>query len=243
MIPFLKKTSIFSYFKFPVFLLFIFLLSSCIPSGPALPQKKILFIGNSFTDFNNGLDYQLLKFAPNADTARISPGGYTLQNHWEDTNTLETIRSGEWDVVVLQEQSQTPVINYKAFAEYAQKLNSEIKAAGAETILFMTWERPDSVQYGVTTQALSKNYTYLGNQLGIKVAPAGLAFAKALRERPGLILYSADGHPTLAGTYLATAVFYGVIYDQSPVGINYKASLSDEDALFLQTIAAQTLGK
>ena len=243
MIPFLKKSSIFSYFKFPVFLLFIFLLSSCIPSGPALPQKKILFIGNSFTDFNNGLDYQLLKFAPNADTARISPGGYTLQNHWEDTSTLETIRSGEWDVVVLQEQSQTPVINYKAFAEYAQKLNSEIKAAGAETILFMTWERPDSVQYGVTTQALSNNYTYLGNQLGIKVAPVGLAFARALRERPDLILYSADGHPTLAGTYLATAVFYGVIYDQSPVGINYKAGLSDEDALFLQTIAAQTLGK
>lgn len=246
MITYLKnRFSNFSYVKYPIFLVFqILLLSSCTSlGGPTLPQKKILFIGNSFTDFNNGLDYQLLKFASNADTARISPGGYTLQNHWEDANTLEAIRSGEWDVVVLQEQSQTPVINYKAFAEYAQKLNTEIKATGAETILFMTWERPDSVQYGVTTQALSKNYTYLGKQLGIKVAPVGLAFAKALRERPDLVLYSADGHPTLAGTYLATAVFYGVIYDQSPVGINYKAGMSDEDALFLQTIAAQTLGK
>ncbi len=233
------------YSKKPiVFLILALILASCSSIGnPTLPSNKILFIGNSYTDFNKGLDYQLLKFAPNSDAARISPGGYTLQNHWEDANTLEAIRSGEWDVVVLQEQSQTPVTNYKSFAEYAQKLNAEIKAAGAETILFMTWERPDSIQYGVTTQALSNNYIYLGQQLGIKVAPAGLAFANALRERPSLALYSADGHPTLQGTYLATAVFYGVIFDQSPVGINFTAGLGDDEVLFLQTIAAHTLGK
>ncbi len=229
----------------PAFILLLaLLLSSCASSGSSKPpSKKILFIGNSYTDFNKGLDYQLLKFAPNSDAARISPGGYTLQNHWEDANTLEAIRSGKWDVVVLQEQSQTPITNYKSFAEYTQKLNAEIKAAGAETILFMTWERPDSVQYGVTTQALSNNYTYLGQQLDIKVAPVGLAFANALRERPNLILYSEDGHPTPQGTYLATAVFYGVIFDQSPIEINYTAGLSDDEALFLQTIAAQILGK
>jgi hypothetical protein len=227
-----------------LFLILALILASCSSiSGPNLPSKKILFIGNSYTDFNKGLDYHLLKFAPNSDAARISPGGYTLQNHWEDANTLETIRSGEWDVVVLQEQSQIPVSDYKAFAEYAQKLNTEIKAAGAETILFMTWERPDSVQYGVTTQALNNNYIYLGQQLGIKVAPVGLAFANALRERPSLQLYSEDGHPTPQGTYLAAAVFYGVIFDQSPVGNNYTAKLGNDDALFLQTIAAQTLGK
>ncbi len=246
MMTYLKnKISAMGYLKFPVLiLLLMLLLNSCASiSGPDIPSKKILFIGNSYTDFNKGLDYQLLKFAPNSDAMRISPGGYTLQNHWEDANTLEAIRSGEWDVVVLQEQSQTPVTGYKVFAEYAQKLDAEIKAAGAETILLMTWQRPDSVQYGVTTQALSNNYTFLGQQLGVKVAPVGLAFANALRERPDLLLYSEDGHPTLHGTYLATAVFYGVIYDRSPVGIRYTSDLTDEDALFLQTIAAQTLGK
>ncbi len=246
MMTYLKnKIPIFEYLKFlSLILLLILLPSSCASIGrPDIPSKKILFIGNSYTDFNKGLDYQLLKFAPNSNAERISPGGYTLQNHWEDANTLEAIRSREWDIVVLQEQSQTSVTGYKIFAEYAQRLDAEIKAAGAETILFMTWERPDSVQYGVTTKQLSNNYTYLGQQLGVKVAPVGLAFANALRERPDLLLYSADGHPTPHGTYLATAIFYGVIYDQSPIGINYNASLSDEDALFLQSIAAQTLGK
>ena len=246
MMAYLKSESpTFRLSKFSAVLcLLVILTNSCaVFEGSEIPPKKILFIGNSYTDFNKGLDYQLLKFAPNSDTARISPGGYTLQNHWEDANTLQTIRSGEWDVVVLQEQSQTPVTNYNAFAEYAQKLDAEIKSAGAETILFMTWERPDSVQYGVTTKQLSNNYTYLGQQLGIKIAPVGLAFAKSLQERPDLLLYSEDGHPTPLGTYLATAIFYGVIYDLSPVGIRYTSSISDEDALFLQTIAAQTLGK
>ena len=238
-----KRYSLFGYFS-AFALLLLFLSSSCSSiSRFNQPPKKVLFIGNSYTDFNEGLDYQLLKFAPNSDAERISPGGYTLQNHWEDTNTLQTIRTGEWDVVILQEQSQTPVTNYKAFAEYTQKLNEEIKAAGAETILFMTWERPDSIQYGVTTSQLANNYTFLSQQLGIKVAPVGLAFANALRERPAMVLYSEDGHPTLQGTYLAAAVFYGIIYDQSPVGINYNAGMSDEEVLFLQNIAANTLGK
>jgi len=238
-----KRYSIFGYFS-AFALLLLFLSSSCSSiSRFNQPPKKVLFIGNSYTDFNEGLDYQLLKFAPNSKAARISPGGYTLQNHWEDANTLQTIRTGEWDVVILQEQSQTPVTNYKAFAEYTQKLNEEIKATGAETILFMTWERPDSIQYGVTTSQLANNYTFLSQQLGIKVAPVGLAFANALRERPALVLYSEDGHPTLQGTYLAAAVFYGIIYDQSPVGINYNAGMSDEEVLFLQNIAANTLGK
>ncbi len=239
------KVSKSRYSKFPAILfLFVLLINSCtVIGGPDIPSKKILFIGNSYTDYNQGLDYQLLKFAPNSEATRISPGGYTLQNHFQDVNTLRTIRSGEWGVVVLQEQSQTSVTNYKAFAEYAQELIVEIKRSGAEPILFMTWERPDSVQYGVTTKALANNYTYLGQQLGVKVAPVGLAFEKALQERPDLVLYSADGHPTLQGTYLATAVFYGVIFDQSPIGIRYDAGMSNDDALFLQTIAAQTLGK
>ena len=33
--------------------------------------------------------------------------------------------------------------------------NEEIKKAGAETVMFMTWERPDNVQYGVTAQAVN----------------------------------------------------------------------------------------
>lgn len=231
----------FRFWKYLIFILLLAYLTSSCESN--LPSKRILFIGNSFTDYNGGLDKQLLGLAPNSEISRISPGGYTLQNHWEDANTLDAIRSGKWDVVVLQEQSQNPVANYYNFFAYAQKLDAETKKAGAETVMFMTWERPDSVQYGVTAQALYNAYTALGQQLGVKVAPVGLAFSMALQERPDLKLYIQDGHPTRQGTYLAACVFYGFIFQQSPVGNSYRGDVSKEDKVFLQNIAAKALGQ
>jgi hypothetical protein len=207
-----------------------------------VPAKRILFIGNSYTDINGGVDKHIMGLAPNTHAARIAPGGVNLEGHWCNANTLNAIHTGRWDFVVLQEQSQAPIFNTKNFFEYAGRLNSEIKKAGAETVLFMTWERPDSVQYGVTTVNLSKTFTSFGQQLGVKVAPVGSAFSRSLQERPGLKLYSFDGHPTLQGTYLVACVFYGIIFKRSPVGNPYFAGLSDADEIYLQRIAAQTLG-
>jgi hypothetical protein len=188
------------------------------------------------------MDTLIRGLAPNTTASRIAPGGFTLESHWNNTDTLKAIRTGKWNVVVLQEQSQTPVSNSKGFFEYARKLDAETRNAGGETILFMTWTRPDSVQYGVTTANLSKMYTTLGEQLGVRVAPVGLAFSRALQERPKLDLYIIDGHPTMRGTYLAACVFYGVLFKQSPVGNSYSAGLGDEEKIFLQRIAAETLG-
>ncbi|KXK15533.1 MAG: hypothetical protein UZ14_CFX002000554 [Chloroflexi bacterium OLB14] len=218
--------------------------NSCSLSGNSnLPAKRVLFIGNSFTAYNGGLDKLLTGLAPNTFASGITSGGYTLQQHWESADTLAQIQSGDWDIVILQEQSQNSIINYYNFFEYAKKLNAEIEKSGAETIIFMTWERPDSIQYNVTTQALYKAYTALGQQLNVKVAPVGLAFANALKERPDLKLYVEDGHPTLAGSYLASCVFYEIIYGESPVGNSFDAELSSEDIFFLQNIAAKTLGQ
>jgi len=213
------------------------------PDKPsAVPVRRILFIGNSYTGFNDGIDKHLTGLAPHIVAGRIAPGSATLEAHWRNSDTLHLIRTGKWDVVILQEQSQAPVIHTKNFSEYAEKLSEEIKKAGAQTILFMTWERPDSIQYGVTAANLSGVFTEVGQQLGVRVAPVGVAFFKAMQERPGLKLYSLDGHPTLQGTYLAACVFYGVIFEKSPSGNAYAAGLPDADRVFFQKVAAQVLG-
>src|SRR5664279_1168249 len=54
---------------------------------------KVLFIGNSFTDFNGGLDGMLKQLAPRTEAERISPGGSNLQQHSvsdEDASSLKT---------------------------------------------------------------------------------------------------------------------------------------------------------
>jgi hypothetical protein len=150
---------------------------------------------------------------------------------------LAAIRKGGWDVVVLQEQSQRPIFERSLFLSYVQKFDAEIRKNGGKTILFMTWERPESATDGVTTPNVAAAYYAVGKQLGVTVAPAGLAFGRALAERPELKLYVADGHPTEAGTYLATCVLYGTIYGTSPVGNGYPGGLDGATRDFLQGVA------
>jgi hypothetical protein len=205
------------------------------------PATHVLFIGNSYTFYNGGLDKQLKGLAPSTETASLAVGGYTLERHWTDGKALEKIHEGGWDYVVLQEQSQTPVTGKEKFYEFARKFDEEIRRSGAKTILLMTWERPDSIMYGVTTANMAASFTALGTELGARVAPAGLAFERSLRGKPELVLCSQDGHPTVEGTYLAACVLYGTIFQQSPVGNQFsEKSISTETRAYLQQAAAET---
>jgi hypothetical protein len=207
------------------------------------PSARILFIGNSYTFVNGGLDKQLEGLAPSTETERIASGGYTLEKHWTDGNALQKIREGKWNYVVLQEQSQVPVINQPRFYEFARMFDAEIRRSGAKTILLMTWERPDSRNLGVTTDGLAAAFTAIGKELGAKVAPAGLAFARSLQSKPELTLYTPDGHPTVEGTYLAACVLYRTIFELSPVGNPYsQKNFSAETEKYLQQIAADSSG-
>merc|ERR1712158_32250 len=96
---------------------------ACPHSDPAFPEecdarhssthKNILFLGNSYTDgagCNNAMDFFVQKLAEGAGftatTDRSAPGGKTLQ--WHASNSLDRIKNGDWDAVVLQDQSQRP---------------------------------------------------------------------------------------------------------------------------------------
>jgi hypothetical protein len=207
------------------------------------PSSRVLFIGNSFTDYNGGVDQALKGLDPTIAAERLAPGGYTLADHWNSGQAVSRIHAEKWNYVVLQDQSQEPVTAPGQFSEYAGRLANEIVQSGAQPVLFMTWERPDSLQYGVTTQALANSYYAVGNRYNMKVAPVGLAFARALREKPGLTLYVQDGHPTVQGTYLAACVFYAILFGKSPVGISFALpGISNDERDFLQKVAAESTG-
>jgi hypothetical protein len=229
--------------EFKRYILIVCLVVFAIESCDSQPSTRILFIGNSYTFYNGGLDKQFKGLVPSAETGCIAIGGYTLESHWNDSNTIRIIREGKWDYIILQEQSQIPVINQKIFYDYVRKFDEEIRCNGAKTILLMTWERPDSKQLGVTTDNLKAAYTAVGKELDVKVAPAGLAFARAIRDKSELTLYSQDGHPTVEGTYLTACVLYRTILQESPLGNPYsERSISDEMRAYLQGIAAENYG-
>lgn len=205
------------------------------------PPLRILFIGNSFTSFNGGIGKQLEGLAPSIDTQMITPGGFNLHNHWNG-EARNKIQEGKWDYVILQEQSQLPVINPEMFFQYGTLLNQETRKAEAKTVFIMTWERPDSLSFSVTTENLSMAYQEIGRQTGALVAPVGTAFRQSLRTRPDIPLYGNDGHPTVQGTFLAACVLYATILKKNPVGNPFAGIINKDIGNYLKQVAAESVG-
>jgi hypothetical protein len=181
---------------------------------------KVLFVGNSFTARNDlpSLIAQLAAARGGTLEHRlISIGGASLRTHWNAGTALKAIQDGHYAAVVLQEQSTLPVKNAARMHENIRLFDAAIKAAGARTILYMTWARRDRPK---SQEAITDAYTGIGRELGATVAPVGRAWQAVLRRHERLVLHDRDqSHPTRAGSYLAACVFLAVLFKERPVGI------------------------
>jgi hypothetical protein len=203
---------------------------------------KVLFIGNSFTARNDlpGLIARLAEARGKALEHRlISAGGASLRTHWNAGEAQQVIRDGHYDCVVLQEQSTLPVKNAKRMHENVRLFDEAIKAAGARTILYMTWARQNAPE---SQEAIADAYTSIGRELGATVVPVGLAWQRLLSQHEQPVLHDKDqSHPTLAGSYLAACVFLAVLFEESPVGIAGEVNgLSEKEEALLRNVAWQT---
>jgi hypothetical protein len=210
------------------------------------PPRKVLFIGNSFTYYNDGIDLHFKRLAASAkppivlDVASHTTPGANLSGHYNNLTILDAIRQEDWDVVILQGYSDEPIDRWKqkSFVKYARLLSEEIRRTEAQTVFFMTWAYQNVPNM---TQRLRNAYVNIGNELEALVVPIGLAWKSALQERPTLKLYSDSKHPTLRSTYLSACVFYASLLGKSPVGLSYTAGLAKEDAMFFQRVAWETV--
>ena len=210
--------------------------------------RKVLFIGNSFTYYNNSLHYHVEQlrrksmsvkaFAPYNYRAATIAGGYW----YEQLANVDHLTEGKaWDAVVLQGHSTEAVDEDKQliFRESLKESRDLLLARGVTPYLFMTW----AYQHDPSMiKPLERQYNALAKDLNLKLVPVGSAFSRALTLRPTLKLHAKDGiHPSRAGTYLAACVFYAALYNESPVGLSYTMDLPDKTVRFLQRIAAQTV--
>ena len=211
------------------------------------PPNRVLFIGNSYTYENGGMNTILQEFVQVAQPGHyfiadaVTAGGATLEMHYNNASTLEAIEEGNWDYVILQEQSTRPIENPELMYEYATLLDGVITGAGAETAFFMTWAR--AYDPGMI-EGLAAAYNYIGEQLDAMVCPVGRAWQNSLQQNPELILHlSDDSHPNVWGTYLSICVFYACLFGESPEGVNYvnDPQITTADRDFLQTIAWETV--
>ena len=233
-----------------VLLLFSFCFISFSFGGLA-QNKRVLFLGNSYTYVNN-LPQLIADVAQSTNDNLIfesnTPGGYTLQGHSSNATSLAKIAQGNWDFVVLQEQSQLPsfLINQvqTEVFPYAQSLNTLITTQNpcAETVFYMTWGRqngdsqncaanPPVCTYEGMDDLLSERYMTMTLNNEAIVSPVGMVWRYLRTNYPSLNLYSSDGsHPSEIGSYAAACAFYVTLLRKDPTLITFNSTLSIADA-------------
>mgnify|MGYP001403458346 FL=1 len=221
--------------------------------------KSVLFIGNSFFYYNNGVHKPVLGMVK----ANESLGkGHRFRNitinssslEWHDVESYVTnekigsfsITSSnkykrydpeKYELAVMMDCSQCPIHEDRKdlFNFYVDKHSKTLRNNGVEPSLLMTWAYKDVPEM---IDGLSSAYVSAGNRNEAMVFPAGLAFKLAQDEVPDIDLYTPDKrHPSKAGTYLMAAVIYSSIYNDSPIGNSYDYGLGQETQTRLQEIA------
>jgi len=245
----------------------------------AAEPLRVLFVGNSYTGVNDLPS--LVRALAAADRgarpvaiARALQGGAQLQWHWTGkgrggkpmrSDVRAVIDKGNFDFVVIQEQSQMSAILPAVTLKYARLLCQAVRKRGAMPVMYMTWARkgvmkdPRGGSHPAWTPermqaAIAATYTRAGKEGRALVAPVGLAWAAVRKARPKLALHARDGsHPSIHGSYLAACVFHAVLTGRTPVGLPVRltvkagsrartlADIPPADARFLQETAQQTV--
>ncbi len=233
-----------------------------ITLGAQSKKIKALFLGNSYTYFNN-LPQMVKDIALAAGDTLVydsnTPGGYTFGDHNHDAVSKGKIMQGGWDFVILQAQSQEP--SYQPWAVLSItlpqgfSLDSMVKVHNpcGTTVFYETWGRKFGDQNTCPFYSVVCTYTGMQNRLKdsyklfadttqTSMAPVGEAFRSSVTYSPGLELYSPDqSHPSLAGSYLAALVFYETLFHKPVLNNTYNAGLGATTQAFLQQTAHATV--
>jgi hypothetical protein len=221
-------------------ILILFLIST-IKNAFSQDTTSVLFIGNSFTFYNNmpGLFKDLATAKGrivHTDTAVT--GGKDLKFHSARERTYNLIKSRKWDFIVLQGHSNEfaqpdSKVDSLTFP-YAKKIVDSIRTYSkcSRILFYMTWGYKngnpkwkaiasyDSMQYRIERQ-----YLRFADKLNVGVCPVGMVWKEVREFNPEINLYNDDRfHPILTGSYLSACAFYTTIFGETP----YKNSANVE---------------
>lgn len=208
---------------------------------PVSNNARIFFVGNSYTGTSGSL-HEYVKRAFAAATPSLTI--YTEESiswardvdyMWDSSGAPARIRTGNWDVVVLQgfwSGIDYPAGTLAMLQRTAARFDSLASAHGAQLVLFMPWTgNPlaswmSAGKFHTDMTAFTTNYNALGVTLGCPVAPCARIWHSLTDTLPraGLArdyLYGDDLHQNNLSSYLNSWIFYAVLTGRTPVGLDY----------------------
>jgi hypothetical protein len=240
------------------FILPFILLHCCTGISFAQQSKRALFIGNSYTAYNNLPQLTAdvaLSAGDTLNVASSTPGGFTFEGHLSNPATLDLLSQGNWDFVVLQQQSQMPAfplaqVEIETFP-FATALNDTIRAHNpcAETVFYMTWGRENGDQqncanwppvctYEGMDDLLRERYMMMAEMNQGIVSPVGATWRFLRENHPEIELFASDGsHPSPTGSYVAAVCFYTSLFRKSPLNALFDYTIDNgHEAIIRQTV-------
>ena len=194
---------------------------------------SFLFIGNSFTYRGNNIsdtehpevpaDFQKiaanLNITVNIDS--VCKGSHTLTKFADKDDEMGSIvetklTTNQYDYVILQEQSTTPLNNYNTFVSAVKKIKARVGETQnkCKVVLYETWGTPynvgnDPQTYGATVTAMEAKlrtaFENAGSETDCPVNYIGKAFTYAY-EQEHINIYADDNrHQNGLGAYLSAA--------------------------------------
>jgi hypothetical protein len=185
---------------------------------PALPHRRVLFIGNSLT-YVNDLPATVAALArDNGDTIGVTMAAgpnLALIDHLNGGSAApELLRDSSWDAVVLQQGPTSTAVCRDSMILWTGMIQPLIQRAGAVSVTLMSWP---AMAQGDVWEPVHTTAVLAAAGVGGVLAPAGDAWHVALLAHPGLPLYSGDGyHPSEMGSFLTALVVYQRLTGRDP---------------------------
>ena len=184
----------------------------------------VLFIGNSYTYYNDMPETYFIKVAEKAGyditVTAITNGGASLYQYADPEHEIgkrlrQEIGEKKYDVAVIQEQSVTPIKDENCFLNGVRDMKALINAE--HFVLYATWGRNIGSltleELALTreemTEKLSVAYNKAAKLYGMSVAEVGKAF---LQYEARNDLYDEDhSHPSVIGSMIAADVIFETV--------------------------------
>ena len=223
---------------------------------------EILLIGSSYFNYNNLKD--LIKNLADSSNIEIfiemhGQNGLYLADHASSSATEAKINERDWDYVILQGVGMLvaypdsfpdnhPV--YPALVTLRDKIHANCEST---RMVFqmpwafedgMTWYQNWTDTYEDMQIHIYNNTLQYSEEIGFEIAPVGWAWYAVLKEYnyPLHYLHMSDwNHPSYKGSYLMACVIYSTIFQESTVNIPYYGGIPEEEAVYFQTIASDTV--
>ncbi len=209
--------------------------------------KKVLFIGNSMTFYNNLWNmFQGIarRNGHDVEVESATNGGKTILYNATAQNCVEAMKKGGYDVVVLQDIVGS--FDADRLQQGVEKIIPIIKkfSPNARIVLYEPWPvknmlvNPDSY-----LPYFTDNYIKTAKSAGADLAPAGEGFYE-LYVNHKKNYYCTDGkHPQPLATFLAAATVYFAIYKNEGVKKFEASEQADLDSLINNNVEHTNEGR